>query len=166
MKTIVLAGGCFWGVEAYFNQLKGVIDTSTGYVDGNKKQPTYKEVCNGIATHAEAVKVVYDENVIRLEQILEQFFRIVDPYSINKQGHDVGRQYRSGIYFEDDADEPLIKAYMTSYFGVKIAKVQTKVKKSLDYELAEEYHQDYLKKNPSGYCHVDLGLAKKEERKG
>jgi peptide-methionine (S)-S-oxide reductase len=165
MKSIILAGGCFWGVEAYFNQLKGVLETSTGYVDGNKKNPTYKEVCNGLASHAEAVRVVYDEQVIKLEQILEQFFRIVDPYSINKQGHDIGRQYRSGIYVEQSEDETVITNYMKAYFGQKYPKVQTKIKKALDYELAEEYHQDYLKKNPGGYCHVDLGMAKKEELK-
>lgn len=165
MKSIVLAGGCFWGVEAYFAQLKGVIETSTGYVDGNKKNPTYKEVCDGIATHAEAVKIVYDEAIITLEQVLEQFFRIINPYSKNRQGHDIGRQYRTGIYYDDESDLPLIKKFMSDYFKDLIYRVQTEVKANLDYELAEAYHQEYLKKNPGGYCHIDLGLAKKDEVK-
>ena len=105
MKKIVLAGGCFWGVEAYFAQLKGVLDTSVGYVDGNMKNPTYDDVCHGIATHAEACMITYDPTVISLNQVLDQFFRIINPFSLNKQGHDVGKQYRSGIYFIDKEDE-------------------------------------------------------------
>lgn len=165
MKTIVLAGGCFWGVEAYFNQLKGVVDTSVGYIDGNMKNPTYEQVCSGIAKHAEACQVFYDETVITLEQILDQFFRIINPYSIDKQGHDFGHQYRSGIYFNDRKDESLIVNFMKTYFGKNFDRVATKIKPNTDYELAELYHQDYLIKNPGGYCHVNLGLATKEEVK-
>lgn len=165
MKSIVLAGGCFWGVEAYFNQLKGVTDTSVGYVDGNMKNPTYRQVCDGYATHTEACQVFYDEKIITLEQILDQFFRIINPFSINRQGHDIGRQYRSGIYLDDLKDEAKIVEFMKVYFGKDLEKVATKIKPNLDYNLAEEYHQDYLKKNPGGYCHVNLGLAKKEEVK-
>jgi peptide-methionine (S)-S-oxide reductase len=165
MKTIILAGGCFWGVEAYFAQLKGVIETSTGYVDGNKKNPTYKEVCNGTATHAEAVRIVYDETVISLEKVLEQFFRIINPYTKNRQGHDIGRQYRSGIYYDDIHDLVPIKNFMKEYFKDLLYRVQTEVKANNDYELAEAYHQEYLKKNPDGYCHVDLTVAKKDEVK-
>lgn len=165
MKSIVLAGGCFWGVEAYFDQLKGVVETSVGYVDGNKKHPTYGEVCNGIASHAEACKVVYDENVISLENVLEHFFRIMNPFSLNKQGNDVGNQYRSGIYLDDMSDQPKVEAYMKSYFGKNYEKVVVKVKENKDYDLAENNHQKYLKKNPFGYCHVNLGLAKRDEKK-
>lgn len=165
MKKIVLAGGCFWGVEAYFAQLKGIIDTSVGYVDGNMKNPTYDDVCHGIATHAEACMITYDPHVISLSQVLDQFFRIINPFSLNKQGHDVGKQYRSGIYYLDNEDEPLIIEYMKTYFKDKYSKVQTKVKPCLDYDEAEAYHQDYLVKNPGGYCHVNLGLAKAEEKK-
>ena len=165
MKSIVLAGGCFWGVEAYFAQLKGVIDTSVGYVDGNKKNPTYKEVCDGIASHAEACQVFYDEQVIGLDQILDQFFRIINPFSLNRQGHDIGKQYRSGIYLDDVNDQEAVESFMKDYFKEDLKRVQTKIKPNLDYELAEAYHQDYLKKNPGGYCHVNLGLAKKEELK-
>lgn len=165
MKKIVLAGGCFWGVEGYFDQLKGVLDTSTGYVDGNKKNPTYKEVCNGIATHAEAIEVTYDENLTSLETLLDHFFRIINPFSLNRQGHDIGRQYRTGIYYTDPEDATRIIDFMNQHFGLDIKKVRTEVKLCLDYELAEEYHQDYLKKNPNGYCHVDMGLAAPEEKK-
>lgn len=165
MKKIILAGGCFWGVEGYFQQLKGVMDTSVGYIDGNKKNPTYREVCDGTATHAEAMEVTYDPSLISLEGVLDHFFRIIDPFSRNRQGHDIGRQYRTGIYFDDASDEPVIKAFMQSLFKDQLKRVQTEVKKNLDYELAETYHQDYLKKNPGGYCHVDMNLAKPEEKK-
>jgi len=165
MKKIVLAGGCFWGVEGYFDQLKGVIETSTGYVDGNKKNPTYQEVCNGKATHAEAIEVTYDETLTSLETLLDHFFRIINPFSLNRQGHDIGRQYRTGIYYTDQEDATKIIDFMNQHFGLDIKKVRTEVKLCLDYELAEEYHQDYLKKNPNGYCHVDMGLAAPQEKK-
>lgn len=165
MKKITLAGGCFWGVEGYFAQLKGVMDTTVGYIDGNKKNPTYQEVCSGKATHAEAMEVFYDEQLITLEKMLEHFFRIIDPFSRNRQGHDIGRQYRTGIYYENEEDKNVILAYMKDYFKDDLKRVQTEVKMSLDFESAELYHQDYLKKNPGGYCHVDLNLAKPEEKK-
>ncbi len=165
MKSIVLAGGCFWGVDAYFSQLKGVVETSVGYVDGNMRHPSYEQVCNGVARHAEACQVFYDEQVISLEQILDQFFRIINPYALNKQGHDIGKQYRSGIYLDDPKDEDAVKTFMEKMFGDDLKRVATQVKMNHDYDLAEPYHQDYLKKNPSGYCHVNLGLATKEEKK-
>lgn len=165
MKKIYLAGGCFWGVEGYFNQLKGVSDTTVGYIDGNDKKPTYELVCSGIATHAEAIEVVYDEQVITLDKILEHFFRIIDPFSRNRQGHDIGRQYRTGIYYVDPQDKTVVESYLASYFKKDLKRVQTEVKENLDFEPAEAYHQDYLKKNPGGYCHVDLNLAKPEEKK-
>lgn len=165
MKSIVLAGGCFWGVDAYFSQLKGVVKTSVGYVDGNMRNPSYEQVCDGVARHAEACQVFYDEQVITLEQILDHFFRIINPYSLNRQGHDVGMQYRSGIYLDDPNDEEAVRNFMTQLFKDDLKRVATKIKMNTDYDLAEAYHQDYLKKNPSGYCHVNLGLAKKEEKK-
>lgn len=165
MKKIVLAGGCFWGVEGYFDQLKGVIEASTGYVDGNKKNPTYQEVCQGVATHAEAIELSYDEQVISLPTVLDHFFRIIDPFSKNRQGHDIGRQYRTGIYYTDPKDLDTIHDFMKNYFKENLSRVQTEVKLNIDYELAEAYHQDYLKKNPGGYCHVDMNLAKPEEKK-
>jgi peptide-methionine (S)-S-oxide reductase len=164
MKQIYFAGGCFWGVEAYFKLLKGVIDTDSGYIDGNKANPTYEEVVRGVATHAEAVKVVYDENIISLEQLLDHFFRIIDPFALNRQGHDFGIQYRSGVYYDDDNERDFIINFIENKFSYDYNKVKTVVMKNLDFSLAENYHQDYLTKNPGAYCHVNLNLAKKEER--
>lgn len=165
MKTIYFAGGCFWGVEAYFDLLKGVTETEVGYIDGNKTNPTYEEVCSNIASHAEAVKVVYDAKLISLEQLLEHFFRIIDPFSLNRQGHDRGIQYRTGIYYNDDLDEEVIISFIKNKFKDDYYTVKTEVLKNRDYSPAEKYHQKYLNKNPSGYCHVDLSLVTDEERK-
>jgi peptide-methionine (S)-S-oxide reductase len=165
MKKIVLAGGCFWGVQEYFDRSVGVVNTNVGYIDGNKRNPTYQEVCNGVATHTEAMEVTYDENLTSLEKLLEHFFRIINPFSRNRQGNDIGRQYRSGIYYSDKNDEEIVLSFMKKYFLDDLKKVQTEVKENLDYDLAEKYHQDYLKKNPGGYCHVNMNLAKKEEVK-
>jgi peptide-methionine (S)-S-oxide reductase len=165
MKELYVAGGCFWGVEAYFKQLKGIVKTSVGYIDGNMNQPTYEMVCDGRASHAEACYLSYDPNEISLESICEHLFRISNPFSKFRQGNDVGRQYRTGIYYVDDDDEMMIKNFMKSYFKDEYSRVQTEVKKALDYALAETYHQNYLDKNPHGYCHVNLGLAKEDERK-
>ena len=165
MRSVILAGGCFWGVEAYFKQLKGVTDTSVGYVDGNKRNTTYEEVCVGLASHAEACEVVYDESVITLEQLLEHYLRFVNPFSMNRQGNDFGRQYRSGIYVNDKADIERVNAYFKAYFKNDYDRVRVVVKMNTDYDLAEPNHQDYLDKNPHGYCHVNLNLATKDEKK-
>jgi len=165
MKEIYVAGGCFWGVEAYFKQLKGIVKTSVGYIDGNMSQPTYEMVCDGRASHAEACYLAYDPNEISLDSICEHLFRISNPFSKYKQGNDVGRQYRTGIYFVDQEDEVVVLDFMKLFFKADFVKVQTEVKHAIDYVLAEPYHQNYLDKNPNGYCHVNLGLAKKDERK-
>jgi len=165
MKRVILAGGCFWGVEAYFDQLKGVVDTSVGYVDGNKLNPTYEEVCHGLASHAEAVEVNYDPKIISLEKLLEHYFRFVDPFSINKQGNDRGPQYRTGIYLDDKDDIAVVDDFFKAYFKEDLAKVQVKIKMNVDYVKAESYHQKYLNKNPRGYCHIDLNLVKEDEKK-
>lgn len=165
MRKVILAGGCFWGVEAYFKQLKGVTHTSVGYVDGNRRHPTYSDVCSNVCTHAEACEVTYDENFITLEALLEHYLRFVNPFSVNRQGNDVGSQYRSGIYVNDKADIRRVNAYFKSYFNQNYERVQIKVKINEDYDLAEEVHQNYLDKNPNGYCHVNLNLATKDEKK-
>jgi len=103
-KTIVLAGGCFWGVEAYYKKLKGVLNTQVGYCNGNYANPTYEEVCDEKATHAEAVYIEYDHSLITLENLLEHMFRFIEPTSVNRQGHDEGVQYRTGIYFKHEED--------------------------------------------------------------
>ncbi|HHW79754.1 MAG TPA: peptide-methionine (S)-S-oxide reductase MsrA [Acholeplasmataceae bacterium] len=156
MKTIYLAGGCFWGVEGYFKRLNGVLETSVGYINGNDIKPTYELVCSGIATHAEAVKVIYDENLISLDKILAYFFRVVDPYAVNKQGNDVGIQYRSGIYYDDISIRNSIITYIKNKFGDKYINVKTEVEINKGFFTAEDYHQDYLEKNINGYCHINL----------
>ena len=165
MKEITFAGGCFWGVEAYFKQLRGVLDTSVGYANGNKENPSYREVCDGIATHAEAVYIKYEENEISLFQLFEHFFRIIDPTTMNRQGHDIGVQYRSGIYYHDlDTKEQALQ-YIAEEQKKYTKKIVVAVEPLKNYYLAENYHQDYLGKNPGGYCHVDLNLAKEDEKK-
>ncbi len=161
-KTIYLAGGCFWGVEAYFKQLKGVIDTTVGYANGNTSFPKYEDLKAGKATHAETVKVDYDDEVIPLTKLLEHYLRFVDPYSVDQQGHDKGHQYRSGVYYTDLLDGITAENYFSHLLkpGYKI-----KIEKMLNFYPAEEYHQDYLDKNPGGYCHVNLSLIKPSEKK-
>lgn len=162
MKTIYLAGGCFWGVEAYYSRLKGVIDTEVGYANGDKANPTYQEVKSHVANHAETLKLDYDESVISLKKILEHFLRFVDPYSIDKQGEDSGHQYRSGVYYINKEDEKVIRDYFDSNLE---SNYQIEILPLENFYSAEEYHQDYLKKNPSGYCHVNLNLIRKDEKK-
>ena len=161
-KTIYLAGGCFWGVQAYFKMLEGVIDTRVGYANGTTAFPKYEDLKSGKADHAETVKVVYDPDVIPLTKLVEHYLRFVDPYSVDKQGHDVGHQYRSGIYYTDLLDGVDIELYLSEHLnpGYKIELTQMR-----NFFPAESYHQDYLDKNPGGYCHVDLNLIKPEERK-
>lgn len=165
MKTIVFAGGCFWGVEAYFKQLKGVYDTNVGYANGNKENPSYTEVCNGVATHAEVVKIDYEPKEISLEKLLEHFFRIIDPTSLNRQGNDKGIQYRSGIYYTELETKDISNKFIAEEQKNYQKPIVVSVEPLKNFYLAETYHQDYLDKNPTGYCHVDLGLVKDEEKK-
>ncbi|MCR5716408.1 MAG: peptide-methionine (S)-S-oxide reductase MsrA [Lachnospiraceae bacterium] len=160
MKTIYLAGGCFWGTQKFFAQFDGVVNTCTGYANGKSKAPTYEEVCKG-SGHAETVKVEYDETVISLTQLLEYYFMAIDPTSVNQQGEDVGEQYRTGIYYEDASLCPEIQAVVDA----KKAELEKDGKKlAVEYlplqhfYAAEEYHQDYLDKNPTGYCHLSPAL--------
>lgn len=165
MKTIYLAGGCFWGVEAYYKKLKGVTDTQVGYANGNYPNPTYQEVCDEKATHAEAVKVVFNEKQINLEKLLEHLFRIIDPTSVNKQGHDEGIQYRTGVYFENKEDETVAKKYVQLRQKDYRKPIALEIQPLRGFYDAETYHQDYLDKNPNGYCHVDFRLLRPEEKK-
>jgi len=165
MKTIYLAGGCFWGVEAYYKKLKGVTDTQVGYANGNYPNPTYQEVCDEKATHAEAVKVVFNEKQISLEKLLEHLFRIIDPTSVNKQGHDEGIQYRTGVYFENKEDESVAKKYVQLRQKDYRKPIALEIQPLRGFYDAETYHQDYLDKNPNGYCHVDFRLLRPEEKK-
>ena len=164
MKEIYFAGGCFWGTEHYFKLVNGVIETQVGYANGHTENPTYQDVCTDKTGFAETVRVAYDPGVISLEFLTEMYFKAIDPTSINQQGHDKGTQYRTGIYYTDEADVPTLKAVYN--------RVQAEVKLRLAVELlplknfydAEEYHQDYLDKNPDGYCHLPLELFEMAKR--
>ncbi|HHT67478.1 MAG TPA: peptide-methionine (S)-S-oxide reductase MsrA [Erysipelotrichaceae bacterium] len=162
MKTIFLAGGCFWGVEKYFSLVKGIVNTEVGYANGTMHNPRYEHLKQGLDDAAETVKIEYDEEVISLEKILELYLRIINPYSISKQGGDVGVQYRTGIYYlnKDEKDR------IINYLDKKIEGLYRIEVKLLDkYFKAEDYHQNYLDKNPGGYCHIDMSKLKKDELK-
>ncbi len=161
MKDIILAGGCFWGVEAYFQRVKGIKETKVGYIDGFTENPTYQEVCDG-SGHAEAVYMRYDEEILTLPEILKHFFRIVDPTQVDRQGNDIGKQYRSAIYYVHDEDKEIIKSYLFSLRLFNDKKIATQLVKASTFFDAEEYHQKYLDKNPNGYCHVNLDLLKED----
>lgn len=156
IKEIYLAGGCFWGLEKFLKNIDGVVDTRVGYANGRTENPTYQEVCKNNTGHAETVKVVYDNTAISLRYLLENFFTVIDPTLLNRQGNDVGTQYRTGIYFVDEEDKKIIAEvldYVATFYEEKIV---TEILKLENFYLAEEYHQDYLNKNPQGYCHIDL----------
>jgi peptide methionine sulfoxide reductase msrA/msrB len=153
-KQIHLAGGCFWGLEKYLQNVKGIIQTEVGYANGHTETPSYEEVCYNNTGHAETVKTVYDDSIISLTFLLELYYDAIDPVSINRQGGDTGTQYRTGIYFTDKQDETVIRnsiAKLQLKFDKKIA---IEVMPLLNYYKAEEYHQKYLDKNPGGYCHI------------
>ena len=158
MRSIVFAGGCFWGVEAYFKQLEGVEHTEVGYIDGTG-EATYEEVCAG-SGHAEAVLIRYDESIISLKKLLDHLFNIIDPTSVNKQGNDVGVQYRTGIYNYANDEIPFIKNYLNIRAKKYDKPLALDLKTNLTFFPAEEYHQDYLEKNKHGYCHIDLNSYK------
>ena len=159
LHTIYLAGGCFWGIEAYMKKLPGVRDTDVGYANGNTENPTYEQVCYDNTGHAETVKVVYDPALISTEQLLDGFFKVVDPTSINRQGNDRGSQYRSGIYYVDEADKAIAESAAARQKENYKDPVVTEILPLNHFYLAEDYHQDYLDKNPGGYCHINLNAA-------
>ena len=164
MRSIVLAGGCFWGVEAYFKRVKGVLATRVGYAQGTKDNPSYKEVCEGNTGHAEVCDVILDEEIISLEKILEHFFRIIDPTTLNRQGGDEGTQYRTGIYCNIKEDIPEIEKIIQEEQKKYKDKIVTEIDALDMFYDAEDYHQEYLQKNPDGYCHINFSLIKPEEK--
>lgn len=157
-RSIYLAGGCFWGIEAYMERVDGVVDAVSGYANGNTANPSYEQVIRG-SGHAETVKVTYDADKIDLDTVLKYYFRVVDPTSVNKQGNDRGVQYRSGVYYTDKEDKAVIDAALKQVQSQYKQKVVVENEALDNFYLAEAYHQDYLAKNPNGYCHVDLSLA-------
>lgn len=156
MREIYLAGGCFWGVEEYISRINGVMETKVGYANGIKENPTYQEVCTGTTGHAETTYVKYDENIISLEELLNRFWRIIDPTILNRQGPDIGNQYRTGIYYVDAKDLDIINKTLEEQKLKYDKPIVTEIMELKSFYDAEEYHQDYLKKNPGGYCHIDL----------
>lgn len=154
LKDIYFAGGCFWGLQKYFSLMGGVTATETGYANGVIAGPTYEAVCTGETGHAETVKVTYDTALTSLDYLLNMFFNVIDPTSLNRQGNDAGTQYRSGIYYVDTADKPDITAFLREQQKRFDKPLAVEVMPLENYYPAEEYHQDYLDKNPGGYCHI------------
>lgn len=152
-REIYLAGGCFWGVEAYFREMLGVLFTEVGYANGESDKATYETLKQ--TGHSETVHIVYNEEKLSLTMLLDAFFKIIDPTSVNKQGGDVGTQYRTGIYFVGEEEEA-IKAFVATKQQEYDKPIVVEVEPLRNFVRAEEYHQQYLDKNPGGYCHVDL----------
>ncbi len=163
LKTIYLAGGCFWGVEEYMDRLEGVYHASSGYANGNTQQPTYEEVLYKNTGHAETVKVIYSADETNLTTLLTEFFKVIDPVSINRQGNDMGTQYRSGIYYENEDDKDEAQLFLDELQKSYEDELAVELLPLDNYHEAEERHQDYLKKNPNGYCHIELPPLKDNE---
>ena len=153
MKTIYLAGGCFWGLQKFFDQFDGVVKTEAGYANGPDEAPSYRQVCAG-SGHAETVRIDYDETIISLKSLLEYFFMVIDPLSVNRQGNDKGIQYRTGIFYSEDAQLGEIKPIYASEERKVGKPLAVKLEPIRNFFPAEEYHQKYLDKNPGGYCHI------------
>ena len=159
-KTIYLAGGCFWGLQKYFDQFAGVISTEVGYANGPDTAPSYEDVCND-SGHAETVRIVYDDTVIDLKELLQKYFLVIDPLSVNRQGHDTGIQYRTGIYYTDESQLPVIWEVFDEVQAKAGQKLAVVVEPLKNFFSAEEYHQKYLDKNPGGYCHIPAGYFRR-----
>ena len=164
-QTLVLGGGCFWCTEAVYVEVRGVLDVESGYSNGHASAPTYEQVCSGATGHNEVVRLVYDPQVVSTRELLEIFFLIHDPTTLNRQGHDVGTQYRSGIYVttpEQEAEARAIIEELTRS-GAYDRPIVTEVCPLTNYHPAEDYHQDFFARNPSqGYC---LAVAAPKVRK-
>ena len=164
METATFAAGCFWGVEEYFNRVKGVVNSESGYTGGTTKNPTYEEVCADRTGHAEAVRITFDPKVVNYERLLQHFWELHDPTSLNKQDNDRGTQYRSAIFYMNPEQEKAAKKSLENLAksGKYSEKIVTEILPAKEFYPAEEYHQDYLKKHPYGYCHIDLRKAARE----
>lgn len=158
MKEIYFAGGCFWGTEHFFKLIHGVTNTEVGFANGNTDHPTYKEVYTDTTGYAETVHVVYDEHIADLEFLLNMFFKAIDPTSLNRQGHDEGTRYRTGVYYTDESDLPVIRKVFAQQQALLSHPIVVEVEPLRNFYAAEDYHQDYLDKNPDGYCHLPLEL--------
>ncbi len=157
-KHIYLAGGCFWGTEHFFKQIDGVIETEVGFANGQTDKPTYEQVYTDTTGYAETVHVTYDPDMVSLEFLLRMFFVAIDPMSLNKQGHDEGTRYRTGIYYTDEADVPIIEKVYAEEQSKYAQPLAVEKLPLLNFYSADEYHQDYLDKHPDGYCHLPKAL--------
>lgn len=164
LLTIYLAGGCFWGVEQYMKLIPGVVETQVGYANSTISNPSYEAVCTGATGAAETVKVTYDPQQTSLTYLLNQFFLIINPTSLNQQGNDRGTQYRTGIYYSDPADRPIIIRALAKLQGKYSKVLMIETKPLQNFYPAETYHQDYLDKNPGGYCHIPVDLFPQAKR--
>tara|TARA_B100000029_G_C17423329_1_gene905140 strand:- start:586 stop:1056 length:471 start_codon:yes stop_codon:yes gene_type:complete len=153
---IYFGAGCFWGVEAEFRQLEGVLSTSVGYMGGTLENPTYEEVCTDLTGHAEVVEVEYDPSKLQYKDLLEIFFTLHDPTQLNRQGPDVGTQYRSVIFYENEDDKSVSKDFMDTISTKYTKPIVTSLEKKTKYYVAEEYHQKYLEKRGLSSCHSGL----------
>jgi peptide methionine sulfoxide reductase msrA/msrB len=154
-KEIVLAGGCFWGLEKYFQEIEGVLETQVGFANGKTQAPSYEDVCYRNTGHAEVVDIVYDSEIVSLAFLLEMYYQVIDPTILNRQGPDTGTQYRTGIYFIDSEDQAVIADSLANLQKKYRDKVVVELKPLENFYLADESHQKYLDKHPGGYCHID-----------
>lgn len=161
IDTIFFAGGCFWGTEHLFKQIEGVLKTEAGFANGNIKNPTYKDVVTQKTGYAETVKVIYDTTLVKLDLLLDFYFQSIDPTSIDKQGNDFGNQYRTGIFYTSPRQLPIIERKLKLESVRYSQNIVVEVTPLKSYYKAEEYHQDYLNKNPNGYCHINPALFEK-----
>ena len=153
MKTIYLAGGCFWGMQKFFDQFDGVISTEVGYANGPGNTVSYEEVCHD-SGHAETLKIDYDENKITTDEIMHYFFMVIDPLSYNKQGEDEGIQYRTGVYYTSGLQLQEVRPAFIEMEKKYGNPIWVELRPLENFVSAEEYHQKYLEKNPGGYCHI------------
>ncbi len=158
LKVIVLAGGCFWGTEHFFRQIDGVTETQVGYANGQLSNPTYRQVCTGTTGHAEAVRVTYDAERLPLEKLIACYLKTVDPTAVNRQGNDVGPQYRTGIYSLSAEDKAVVDKALKDLEKRLGRRVAIESEPLVAFWPAETYHQRYLEKNPGGYCHIPPDL--------
>lgn len=154
MKTIYLAGGCFWGMQKFFDQFEGIVQTTVGYANGKTENPTYQDVKSQQSGHSETVEIIYDDTIISLKEVLAYYFMVIDPTSLNKQGEDEGISYRTGIYYLDKNDLPCILQVMSLEQAKYTQPIVVEVEPLNNFYHAEDYHQKYLEKNPEGYCHI------------
>lgn len=158
IKEIYFAGGCFWGTEHLFQQIRGVVATEVGYANGKIKNPTYEQVISHTTGFTETVKVKYDVDQVDLKLLIDLYFKSIDPTTLNRQGNDVGDNYRSGIYFTDKETEATVKSEVQKLAANYKKPVVVETVNLKNFYKAEDYHQDYLDKNPGGYCHIEPGI--------